>query len=94
MFIYMYLLVLSSHRNSLMHGHGLFNSEVTHSLTHTKKLHILPKLCINYPYKKERFFSLNISQLSIMQTTALHNEGNRIHRLPFVTETLTVHNGD
>jgi hypothetical protein len=51
----MHLLFLSSHRNSLMHGYGLFNTDVTHSLT--QKMHILPKLCIDGPYNKERFFS-------------------------------------
>jgi len=28
-----------------------------------------------------------------METTALHNEDNRIHWLPFIIQTLTVHNG-
>jgi len=39
-------------------------------------------------------FFLNISRLSITETRALRNEDNRIHRLPFIIETMTVHNGD
>lgn len=57
MSVYMHLLVLPSHRNSLTRGHGLFNTDATHRLTHTKKyLHIVPKLCIDDPCNKERFF--------------------------------------
>jgi hypothetical protein len=47
---------------------------------------------MNLTIKNDIF--LNINRLSIIETPALHNEDNRIHRLPFIIDTATVHNGD
>ena len=89
----MHLLVLSSHRNSLLHGQGLFNTDVKHSLILPKNCTCCPNYVLMTLTIKNEFF-LNINLLSIMETAALHNEDNRIHRLPSIIETLTVHNGD
>jgi len=56
------------------------------TVLHTKNLHILPKLCIDEPYNKERFFS--------KYQSTVHNGDNRIHRLPFLIQTMTDHNGE
>ena len=53
----MHLLVLSSHRISVMYGQELFKIYVPHSLA--QKFHILPTFCIDDPYNKEGFYFLN-----------------------------------